>query len=91
MRETTRMLENLHQYDVLRTDRTTAAWGLEVRVPFLDKEFTNYIMSVDCKYKRCSKGKNRKTLNSNLLIITYLTLFYGDLKTHLVTLLDTHG
>ena len=33
----------LYQFDVLRTDRTTAAHGLEVRVPFLDKRFLNYI------------------------------------------------
>lgn len=58
--ETTKMLELLHQYDVLRTDRTTAAWGLEIRVPFLDKKFINYIMSIDCKYKRCSNDKIEK-------------------------------
>jgi asparagine synthase (glutamine-hydrolysing) len=58
--ETTKMLELLHQYDVLRTDRSTAAWGLEVRVPFLDKKFIDYIMSIDCKYKRCSDDKIEK-------------------------------
>ncbi len=45
--ETHRRVRLLHQFDVLRCDRTTATHGLEVRVPFLDKEFINYVLSLD--------------------------------------------
>jgi asparagine synthase (glutamine-hydrolysing) len=51
MLENERLLKNLYQYDVLRTDRTTAAHGLEVRVPFLDKEFLELIYSLPSSYK----------------------------------------
>ena len=46
-----RLMEELEVYDVLRTDRTTAGNGLEVRVPFLDRGFMKYVMSVPGKYK----------------------------------------
>ena len=42
--ENVRLLKMLHQYDVLRADRCTAAHGLEVRVPFLDRDFINCAM-----------------------------------------------
>ena len=42
--ETENLINNLYKFDVLRCDRTTAAHGLEVRVPFLDLKFLNYIV-----------------------------------------------
>ncbi|GFN90716.1 asparagine synthetase [glutamine-hydrolyzing] [Plakobranchus ocellatus] len=45
--ESIRLLEDLYMYDVLRGDRSTAAWGLEIRVPFLDHQFTSYYLSLD--------------------------------------------
>ena len=56
--ETQRLVANLHKYDVLRSDRSTAAHGLEVRVPFLDKEFVNMVLSTDPKEKYCHKSEN---------------------------------
>lgn len=50
-KETERRVKELYIYDVLRSDRTTAAHGLEVRVPYLAKYFLNYIISLDPKYK----------------------------------------
>jgi Asparagine synthase len=41
----------LHLYDCLRANKATSAWGLEVRVPFLDKEFINVAMSIDPEWK----------------------------------------
>jgi len=41
-----RLLEDLYIYDVLRTDRSTAAHGLEVRAPFLDHALTSYFLSL---------------------------------------------
>lgn len=42
-REILRRLKHLHQYDVLRCDRSTSCHGLEIRVPFLDKKFIELV------------------------------------------------
>ena len=44
-------MKALHQYDCLRANKATSAWGLEVRVPFLDKEFIDVAMSMDPEWK----------------------------------------
>jgi len=44
--ESLRLLENLYKYDNLRADRTTAYWGLELRVPFLDKDLVKHVFSL---------------------------------------------
>ena len=49
--ETERLLACIHQYDGLRADRCTAAHGLELRVPFLDKQFTDYVIGVNASEK----------------------------------------
>jgi asparagine synthase (glutamine-hydrolysing) len=49
--ETERRTSQHYMYDVLRSDRTTSAWGLEVRVPYLDKRFLNYSINLDPKIK----------------------------------------
>jgi asparagine synthase (glutamine-hydrolysing) len=45
--ETVRKLQKLHLYDCLRANKASAAWGVEVRVPFLDREFLDVAMSLD--------------------------------------------
>ncbi|MEO8933815.1 MAG: asparagine synthase B [Xanthomarina sp.] len=45
--ETVRKLSKLHQYDCLRANKSLAAWGLEGRVPFLDKEFMDVAMRIN--------------------------------------------
>ena len=37
-------VKNLHSFDCLRANKSTMAWGVEVRVPFLDKQSTSHIM-----------------------------------------------
>ncbi|XP_040908971.1 asparagine synthetase [glutamine-hydrolyzing] [Toxotes jaculatrix] len=44
--DSVRLMEELYLFDVLRADRTTAAHGLELRVPFLDHRFTAYYLSL---------------------------------------------
>ena len=44
--ETVRKLNRLHQYDCLRANKALAVWGVEARVPFLDKEFID-IMDIN--------------------------------------------
>ncbi|KAF8683799.1 hypothetical protein HU200_044733 [Digitaria exilis] len=50
-KETCRKVKALHQYDCLRANKATSAWGLEVRVPFLDKEFIDVAMGMDPEWK----------------------------------------
>ncbi len=45
--ETVRKLDKLHQYDCLRANKSLAAWGIEGRVPFLDKEFMDLAMRIN--------------------------------------------
>ena len=52
-KETVRKLSKLYQYDCLRANKSLAAWGVEGRVPFLDKEFLDVAMSMPPKYKMC--------------------------------------
>ena len=51
--ETVRKLSKLHLYDCLRANKSLAAWGVEGRVPFLDKEFLDVAMSLDPEAKMC--------------------------------------
>jgi len=44
--ETLRRIDNLYMFDVLRSDRSTAAHGLEIRVPFLDKAFVRHVVGM---------------------------------------------
>lgn len=46
-----RLTNELQYFDVLRCDKSTAAHGLEVRVPFLDKEFMNYYLHIHPQFK----------------------------------------
>ena len=52
-KETVRKLSKLYQYDCLRANKSLAAWGVEGRVPFLDKEFLDVAMSMPPAYKMC--------------------------------------
>lgn len=45
--ETVRLMRELHYFDVLRADRAVAAHGLELRVPFLDRQFMRYYLHLD--------------------------------------------
>lgn len=49
--ETIRLMDHLQFFDVLRCDKSTAAHGLEVRVPFLDQEFVNYYLHMNPQHK----------------------------------------
>ena len=44
--ETRRLLQDIHLYDVLRSDKCISSHGLEPRTPFLDKHFVNFYLSV---------------------------------------------
>lgn len=52
-KETVRKLSKLHLYDCLRANKSLAAWGVEGRVPFLDKEFLDVAMRLNPELKMC--------------------------------------
>jgi asparagine synthase (glutamine-hydrolysing) len=56
--ETVRKLSKLHFYDCLRANKSLMAWGIEGRVPFLDKEFLDVAMRIDPALKMCGPLPN---------------------------------
>ncbi|PFH50656.1 hypothetical protein AMATHDRAFT_144605 [Amanita thiersii Skay4041] len=58
--ECVRRVKNLHTADCLRANKSTMAWGLEARVPFLDKAFLEVAMNIDAQHKTFSKGKSQQ-------------------------------
>jgi len=58
--ETLRKLSRLHQFDCLRANKSMSAWGVEARVPFLDKAFLDVAMSLNPEAKMCRDGKIEK-------------------------------
>jgi asparagine synthase (glutamine-hydrolysing) len=58
--ETVRKLDKLHQYDCLRANKSLAAWGIEGRVPFLDKEFIDIAMTINPEDKMIKNGRIEK-------------------------------
>jgi asparagine synthase (glutamine-hydrolysing) len=60
--ETVRKLSRLHSYDCLRANKSMSAWGVEARVPFLDKEFLDVAMSINPADKMITQGKIEKQI-----------------------------
>ena len=56
--ETVRKLSKLHYYDCLRANKSLSAWGVEGRVPFLDKEFLDVAMRTNPEAKMCGLTPN---------------------------------
>ncbi|PNH04431.1 putative asparagine synthetase [glutamine-hydrolyzing] [Tetrabaena socialis] len=61
-RESRRLLGNLHMFDLLRADRCFAAFSLEVRVPYLDKDLVDYVTCVQGHSKRFRNGAEKMLL-----------------------------
>lgn len=55
-KETVRKTVRLHQWDVLRANKSTFAWGLEARTPFLDRTFLEVCMNIDGAEKMCNNN-----------------------------------
>ena len=58
--ETVRKLLALHMFDCARANKAMSAWGVEARVPFLDKKFLDVAMRINPKDKMCGNGKMEK-------------------------------
>ena len=58
--ETVRKMKDLYMFDCLRANKSTMAWGLEARVPFLDQQFIELAMSIQPKEKMCVKDGEKR-------------------------------
>ncbi|GBF97422.1 asparagine synthase [Raphidocelis subcapitata] len=57
--ETVRKVQALYQFDCLRANKSTMAWGVEARVPFLDRAFLDTAMAIDPAEKMIDRSKGR--------------------------------
>uniref|UniRef100_A0A6C0ER39 asparagine synthase (glutamine-hydrolyzing) n=1 Tax=viral metagenome TaxID=1070528 RepID=A0A6C0ER39_9ZZZZ len=58
--ESDRLLQDIHMYDVLRSDRCISSHGLEPRTPFLDKDFVDAVKSIPVHMRRPTKNQVEK-------------------------------
>jgi asparagine synthase (glutamine-hydrolysing) len=65
-KESNRLVKNIHMFDILKADRCFNAFGLEVRVPFLDKNFITYVKSIDGHFKAFTNS-----IEKNLLRVAF--------------------
>ncbi|XP_041739635.1 asparagine synthetase [glutamine-hydrolyzing]-like [Coregonus clupeaformis] len=63
--DSVRLMKELYLFDVLRADRTTAAHGLELRVPFLDHRFTAYYLSLPEEMRQPKDGVEKHLLRDS--------------------------
>lgn len=63
--ESKRLVSDLYKYDVLRADRCTAAFGLELRVPFLDTTFVNFVLSLSADLRKPIDGIEKYILRKS--------------------------
>jgi asparagine synthase (glutamine-hydrolysing) len=71
-KENIRLVEDIHLYDVLRADRGISSNGLEARVPFLDKRFVNYYLSVEPLLRTAVNGMEKWLLRESFNHNNYL-------------------
>lgn len=60
--EIKKLLENIHYFDVLRSDKSISSCGLEPRTPFLDKTFVNTYLSIPLHYRKPKSDEIEKKL-----------------------------
>lgn len=63
--ESIRLLSDIYLYDGLRADRTTSAFSLELRVPFLDIQFTSHYLSIAAEQRRPQNGVEKHLLRQS--------------------------
>jgi asparagine synthase (glutamine-hydrolysing) len=57
-KETMRLLNDIHLFDVLRSDKSISSHGLEPRTPFLDRGFVNYYLSIPIELRNHNLGRS---------------------------------
>lgn len=63
--ECIRLLKDVRYFDILRGDKTISGAGLELRVPFFDKEFLNYYMGINPELKMVRDGMEKYLLRKS--------------------------
>jgi asparagine synthase (glutamine-hydrolysing) len=66
-KESLRLISDLYKYDVLRADRCISPHGLELRVPFLDKDFMNFCTSLHGELKQPRDGMEKRILREQFI------------------------
>ena len=66
-KEVIKRVSGLHYFDCLRANKSTMAWGLEVRVPFLDKQFLETAIPIRQDYKMNKITDNGKNIEKYIL------------------------
>lgn len=89
--ETVRKLSKLYLYDCLRANKALAAWGVEGRVPFLDKEFLDIAMRLNPKAKMCPGKTIEKKIVREAFPTCCPRAWHGVRKNSSVTEWDTAG
>jgi asparagine synthase (glutamine-hydrolysing) len=74
-KETRRLLNDIHLFDVLRSDKSISSNGLEPRTPFLDRSFVNYVLSLP-PYLR--NHRNFKEAEKYLLRNSFRDVYFND-------------
>ena len=77
-KECKRLLNNMHTFDILRSDRCISSHGLEPRTPFLDKTFVNYYLSIPIKHRNPLSSKSNNICEKQLLRESF-SFVYNDL------------
>ncbi|MDV3468045.1 asparagine synthase B [Stenotrophomonas sp. C3(2023)] len=65
--ELVRKLDTLHNYDCLRANKSMMAWGVEPRVPFLDREFLDVAMRLDATCKMVGNAAGGRRIEKAVL------------------------
>lgn len=60
--ESRRLIKNLHQFDLLRADRCMSAFGLDLRVPYLDRYLVEYVNMLSGEYKKYKNNEEKHLL-----------------------------
>lgn len=77
--KTVNLLQNLHKLDILRTDRISGRFGLEIRQPYLNKQFIEYVLSIHPKIKRAQKySSSEETISKYIIRNAFDKHIYGE-------------
>ena len=90
-KETVRKIDKLYQYDCLRANKSLAAWGIEGRVPFLDKEFIDVAMNINPSDKMINSDRMEKWVLRKAFESYLPNEVAWRQKNNLVTVLDIVG
>lgn len=71
--ESERLVKNIHMFDLLRADRCFAAFGLELRVPFLDTDVLRYSMALPGKLRGFKNGVEKALLRESFASMSALS------------------